>query len=128
MKKTVSLSKNYEFARVYKRGSFKSGQYIVVYCLKTNTNADRLGISVGKKCGNSVQRSRLTRLIRESYRLFEDNVCDGFDIVIYFKPLKREASGKNQKTKAVALPTYSEIDKEMKKLFDKLNLFKESEK
>lgn len=127
MKKTFSLRNNYEFSKVYKRGEFKGGQFIVVYALKNRNSNMRLGISVGKKAGNSVQRSRLTRLIRESYRLFEDNVREGYDIVVYLKPLKREAASTNRKIRAVSLPGYFEIDDEMKKLFSKLNLFKESE-
>lgn len=127
MKKTISLRNNYEFSKVYKRGEFKGGQHIVVYALKNRNGNMRLGITVGKKAGNSVQRSRLTRLIRESYRLFEDNVCEGYDIVVYAKPIKREAANTSRKIRAVSLPGYFEIDSEMKKLFDKLNLFKESE-
>ena len=46
------------------------------------TQGNRLGISVSKKVGNSVVRSRVTRLIRESYRLNEKNIKSGYDIVV----------------------------------------------
>ncbi len=42
----------------------------------------RIGISVSKKVGNSVVRHRITRLIRESYRLNEANLIPGYDIVV----------------------------------------------
>ena len=45
-------------------------------------NINRLGISVSKKVGKSVVRSRVTRLIRESYRLSENTVAKGYDIVV----------------------------------------------
>ena len=43
---------------------------------------NRLGISVSKKVGNSVVRHRLTRLIRESYRLNETDFDSNLDIVV----------------------------------------------
>lgn len=128
MKKTVSLCKNYEFYRVYKRGSFKAGRHIVVYALKNRNHISRLGISVGKKTGNSVQRSRITRLIRESYRLTEENIKDGYDIVIAARPIKRGAEKPNRKMKALTLPSYTEIDRELNKFMDKLGLFRDRNK
>lgn len=53
-----------------------------MYVLKNNSEDNRLGISVSKKVGNSVVRHRLTRLIRESYRLNETKFIKGIDIVI----------------------------------------------
>ena len=53
-----------------------------MYILKNETNENRLGISVSKKVGTSVVRHRLTRLIRESYRLNEEKFITGIDIVI----------------------------------------------
>lgn len=46
--------------------------------MKTN----RLGVSVSKKVGNSVVRHRITRLIRESYRLHEDMFNSGLDMAV----------------------------------------------
>ena len=122
MKRTISLTKNYEFYRAYKRGAFKAGRHIVIYALKNRNNMLRLGISVGKKAGNSVQRSRFTRLIRENYRLLEDRIIEGYDIVIAARPIKREAAVPNHKIKAVALPSYEDIRSEMTWILNKLDL------
>ena len=43
---------------------------------------NRLGVSVSKKVGNSVVRHRITRLVRESYRLQEDMFNSGLDMVV----------------------------------------------
>jgi ribonuclease P protein component len=53
-----------------------------MYILNNGTNNNRIGISVSKKVGNSVVRHRITRLIRESYRLNSNLFEDGYDIVI----------------------------------------------
>ena len=53
-----------------------------MYVLENNTNKNRLGISASKKVGNSVVRHRITRLVRESYRLHENIFNSGLDIVV----------------------------------------------
>ncbi|MDR0831706.1 MAG: ribonuclease P protein component, partial [Bacillales bacterium] len=48
----------------------------------TNDNIiTKLGISVSKKVGNSIVRHRVTRLIRESYRLNEEKFMEGLTLV-----------------------------------------------
>ena len=82
MKKTTMLKKNYEFRTVYKKGKSFANTYLVLYKYRNNKNVNRLGISVSKKVGNSVVRSRVTRLIRESYRLNEIYIQEtGWDFV-----------------------------------------------
>ena len=82
MKFSESLKKNYDFQRVYKTGKSYANKYLVMYVVENNTDRNRLGISVSKKVGNSVVRHRVTRLIRESYRLHENIFNSGLDIVV----------------------------------------------
>lgn len=103
MKQTVSLKKTFEFRRVYGRGSSMANRLLVMYILKNGQTSNRLGISVSKKVGNSVVRSRVTRLIRESYRLQEEQVQTGYDIVIIARNGTKEA-------------TYWEIDSALRHL------------
>ena len=63
-----------------------------MYVLRNERKENRLGISVSKKNGNSVVRHRITRLIRESYRLNEMKVTDGLDIVVIARPSVRGKS------------------------------------
>ena len=77
-----SIKKTKDFHCVYNKGKSFANSYLVMYVLKNGTNDNRLGISVSKKVGNSVVRHRLTRLIRESYRLNEKKFITGIDIVI----------------------------------------------
>ena len=82
MKKSESLKKNKDFQIVYQQGTSQANRYLVMYVLKNQYMKNRLGISVSKKVGNSVVRHRLTRLIRESYRLNETDFDSNLDIVV----------------------------------------------
>ena len=84
MEYSDSLKKNNEFQRVYRKGTSQANRYLVMYVLENHDRhmENRLGISVSKKVGNSVVRHRLTRLIRESYRLNETDFDSNLDIVV----------------------------------------------
>lgn len=86
MKKSESLKKNKDFQLVYKNGTSNANRLLVMYVLKNQHMKNRLGISVSKKVGNSVVRHRVTRLIRESYRLNEDIFKGGYDLVVVARP------------------------------------------
>ena len=77
-----SLKKNRDFQNVYRNGKSYANKYLVMYVLENNSEINRIGISVSKKVGNSVVRHRLTRLLRESYRLHENIFNSGLDIVV----------------------------------------------
>lgn len=85
MKYTTTLKKNWEFKRVYEHGKSFGNRLLVLYLRKNGQDENKLGISVSKKVGNSVVRSRVTRLIREAYRLNEDQVEIGYDYVFVAK-------------------------------------------
>lgn len=82
MKNTLSLKKNAEFRFVYEHGKSMANKQLVMYLLKKDQPLNHLGISVSKKIGNSVVRHRVKRLIKEIYRLSEENIDKGYDIVI----------------------------------------------
>lgn len=77
-----SLKKNPEFQRVYRNGKSYANRYLVMYIKENESSKNRLGISVSKKVGNSIVRHRITRLVRESYRLNEEAFLEGYDIVV----------------------------------------------
>ena len=82
MQFSESLKRNADFQNVYKNGKSYANRYLVMYVLENQTSRNRLGISVSKKVGNSIVRHRVTRLIRESYRLQEDMFNSGLDMVV----------------------------------------------
>ena len=91
MKFSESLKQNADFQKVYKEGKSFANKYLVMYVLENRTGQNRLGISVSRKVGNSIVRHRITRLIRESYRLQEDIFNSGLDMVVI---ARRSAEGK----------------------------------
>ena len=82
MKYSESLKKNKDFQYIYRKGTSYANKYLVMYVLENGTGQNRLGISVSKKVGNSIVRHRITRLIRESYRLQEEHFKCGWDLVV----------------------------------------------
>ncbi len=87
-----SLKKYGDFQRVYKKGKSYANKYLIMYILEQDTRRNRVGISVSKKVGNSVVRHRITRLIRESYRLNEQKFVRGLDLVVIARPGAKERS------------------------------------
>jgi ribonuclease P protein component len=82
MRKTISIRKNYEYKRAYNKGRNAVSPYIAVYAIRNRTGGNRLGLTISVKTGCAVERNRAKRLMRESYRLLEGRVAEGWDIVI----------------------------------------------
>lgn len=82
MKFSESLKKTSDFRSIYKSGRSCANKYLVMYVKENNLEKNRIGISVSKKVGNSVVRHRLTRLVREAYRLSEEKYMKGLDIIV----------------------------------------------
>jgi len=82
MKHTESLKKNYEFARVYKKGKYFTSKNLTLYILSDNKSKKRIGITISKKAySRSVDRNRIRRLVKESYRSFEEEIKETPDMV-----------------------------------------------
>jgi len=82
MEFTTPLKKNHEFKRLYNKGKSAASQYAVVYCKRNGKPENRLGIAVSKKLGGAVERNRMRRRLKEVYRLNENKLSSGYDIVL----------------------------------------------
>ena len=110
------VKKNNEFRLVYRRGKSFSNNLLVLYVFNNRNNKysdgkpfNRIGVSVSKKVGNSVVRSRVKRLIVESYRLNCSNLIEGHDFVFIARV------GMDGKS-------YKDVEKAMMNLFKKAGL------
>ena len=113
MKSYESLKNYQEFKEVFDNGKSFANKYLVMYVKPDIKGKDKLGIQVSKKVGNSVVRHRLTRLIRESYRLNEKKFKHGYDLVVI---ARSDAKGK----------TYKEIEDALLHLGTNLRILSEN--
>lgn len=108
--KIQSLKKNVQFRIVYKRGKSFSNRLLVLYVYKNNLNCNRVGISVSKKVGGSIVRNRVKRLIRESFRLNDVGLKNGFDLIFIARTTAKDKS-------------YVNIESSLLDLFVRANLY-----
>lgn len=82
-----------EFSRVFDDAPFRStGVFLVVLARPNGLNTPRLGLAVSKKhIKTAVQRNRVKRLIRETFRL-RQAVLGAFDYVAIARAPARLAS------------------------------------
>ena len=82
MEKKYRLRKNEDFKMVYKKGKNYWNRNLVLYKRKNKLDYSRIGFSITKKFGNSVERNRTKRRLKEVCRLNFHNIKDGYDIII----------------------------------------------
>ena len=66
------------FQEVYLRGRSWADRYLVLYVFPAIGPERKAGFAAGKKLGNAVVRNRLKRLMRESYRLYQARLAEGY--------------------------------------------------
>ena len=111
MKTTAPLKENHLFRRAYNRGKTAADSRLALYVRRNGQKANRLGFTVSTKVGHAVVRNRVRRRLREIYRLHEDRLSLGCDVVIVARV--RAASS-----------DYHQLEKSFLNLADKLGLLK----
>ena len=81
-----------DFRRTVENGGREILETIIVYRLPNHSGTKRIGISVTKRMGNSVERNRIKRRIREAIRLNASFLPTGEDIVVVARPESRAAT------------------------------------
>ena len=89
--KSSRLAGNKAFKAVLARKLRFSNDLLTLYLAENKLNRPRLGLSVGKAVGNSVQRNRLKRLLREIFRRNQDKVPAGYDYVIMLSKKQQDS-------------------------------------
>jgi ribonuclease P protein component len=83
------LSRSAEFERVYRQGRSKGNRFLVLYAFpRAEDDADgpRLGLSVGRRVGGAVDRTRVKRVLREAFWEEARRLPAGSDYVVVARP------------------------------------------
>jgi ribonuclease P protein component len=93
------LSRSAEFERVYRQGRSKANRYFVLYAFPREVeqqvagaapDGPRLGLSVSRRVGGAVDRTKVKRLIREAFWAEAERLPNGSDYVVVARPDSRE--------------------------------------
>ena len=106
MKRFPSVKKNGEFQKIYRGGTSHANRLLVMYVMKNGEESNRIGISVSKKVGNSV--------VREIFRLNEDRIQTGLNIVVVARVAARDSDYKHLESAYLHLCGLHNIKKESK--------------
>jgi ribonuclease P protein component len=86
------LSRSAEFERVYRQGRSKGNRYLVLYAFpragegSPDEGGPRLGLSVGRRVGGAVDRTRVKRVLREAFWEEAARLPAGSDFVVVARP------------------------------------------
>jgi len=90
------LSRSAEFERVYRQGRSKANRFLVLYAFPRTAEGEqgdagpRLGVSVSRRVGGAVDRSRVKRVLREAFWAEAPRLPEGADYVVVARPEARE--------------------------------------
>jgi ribonuclease P protein component len=89
------LSRSAEFERVYRQGRSKGNRFLVLYAFPRadedlEGEGPRLGLSVSRRVGGAVERTRVKRALREAFWQDAERLPAGSDYVVVARPESRE--------------------------------------
>ena len=97
------LRRKSDFEAAYARGRRFGNGFFAVTAKPNDIGGPRLGLAVSvKNAGNSVERNRLRRTIRESFRLHQHDL-PAVDIVVSARGRARDANGAELRESLLAL-------------------------
>ena len=120
--KYTTIKEHHLYDKTFRKGARWSGRYVSVFVLRDyaakrlmQANPEkkyynRFGVSVSKKVGGAVQRSRVKRILRAGYRAVEPELKTGYLVVVSPRVGILEAKS-------------TDIERELRRGFAKLEMF-----
>ena len=123
--KYTTLKEHHLYQKTFQRGARFSGRYLSVFVLRDYAAGrlrrenpekrfyNRFGVSVTKRVGGAVQRSRVKRILRAGYRAVEPEIKTGYLVVV--SPREGILDAKS-----------TDVERELRKGFARLKMFREN--
>ena len=124
--KYTTIKEHHLYNKTFQKGKRYSGKYVSVFVLRDRAAKrlmlehplkkyyNRFGVSVTKRVGGAVQRSRVKRILRAAYRAVEPELRTGFLVVI--SPRDGILAAKS-----------TDVERELRRGFVKLEMFHQKE-
>ena len=121
--KYTTIKEHHLYDKAFRKGARWSGRYVSVFVLRDYSAKrlmlanpekkyyNRFGVSVSKKVGSAVQRSRVKRILRAGYRAVEPELKTGYLVVVSPRVGILEAKS-------------TDVERELRRGFTKLEMFR----
>lgn len=113
MTRSSRLTRSEDIKHVREEGHSFAQRSLVIGCLPNQTSINRIAIIAGRSVGGAVQRNLAKRRMRSAFQSIQRELTEGFDLVLIAR-------------KPILTQDYSKLLDEMRALFEKADLMKES--
>ena len=86
MRKSYRVKTEQDFQKVFQAGNSFANRKFVVYVLPKEQSHFRVGLSVGKKVGNAVNRNEVKRKIRAAVYSIKEEIDPELDFIVIARP------------------------------------------